>query len=498
MKGWMRLPEDGGKETSQANPAQKPFPPSPRVASSNCSERGSVLQPKGRFGEIEHFHFIGIGGAGMSALAEVLLREGYRVSGSDAQDSSVLAHLRRLGATVYLGHAPSHLQGAEAVVYSSAIPDQNPELSEARRQDLPLVHRGELLAEVMRYQEGISIAGTHGKTTTTAMVGLVLQAAGLDPTVLVGARVGAFGMNARVGRGRHLVAESDESDRSFLLLRPVHVVATNIDRDHLDEYSDLDDLKQAFLQHLQSVPFYGTVFLCRDDPNLRSLRKKVHRRVLTYGLRSKADLCARILELSAFQARYLCVYRGRELGQIRLQVGGKHNVLNSLAAVAVGLRLEAPFDAIQEGLGEFQGAARRLERKGERKGILVVDDYGHHPAEIQATLQACKSTRRRIVLVFQPHRFTRTAHLMQEFATCFGQADRLYLMDIYSAGETAIPGVSSRRLARLIRRHRQVTYVADMDTLLERLEAETVPGDLLLTMGAGNVWKVGEAFLERN
>lgn len=451
------------------------------------------------FGDIRRIHFVGIGGIGMSGLARILLQHGgFQVSGSDLHDSPSLDGLRAMGARIHVGHGADNLQDAQAVVYSSAISYENQEIQEARNRSLPLVHRSELLAELMRFKEGITITGTHGKTTTTAFCGLVLQESGLDPTVVVGANVQRLGGNARYGKGRYFVAEADESDRSFLKLRPLTTVITNIDLDHMDVYRNLDDLKETFLQHIHSIPFYGTVILCRDDPHLRSLQKNVHRRMLTYGLSTDSDIQAQNLELKGFKSSYQCVYENRIQGQVRLNVGGEHNVVNSLAAIAMGRSLGLDFATIAAALERFEGAERRLEWKGEKNGVVVIDDYGHHPAEIRASLTACKQVERRIVLVFQPHRYTRTQHLMDSLAESFDLADELYLLDIYAAGETPIHGVTSEVLADRVASRRPVTYVRSFEEALERLNESMGHGDLLLTMGAGNVWRLGERFLEED
>ncbi|MGH9341906.1 MAG: UDP-N-acetylmuramate--L-alanine ligase [Acidobacteriota bacterium] len=450
------------------------------------------------FGKFKHFHFVGIGGIGMSGIAEILLHQGFQVSGSDVQDGPIPERLRTLGARIFIGHCGSNLRDAQVLVFSSAIRKENPEMEAAAAQGIPTVRRAEVLGELMRFKKGIAIAGTHGKTTTTTMVALVLIEAGMDPTVLVGARYKGFGSNARPGRGDFVVAEADESDRSFLRLSPVHTVVTNIDCDHMDEYRDLADIQEAFRQHLESIPFYGAIVACFDDPNLRPLIKNIHQRVLTYGLSPQANISARDVKLSPLSCAYGCFRKEVFLGQVELNVPGRHNVLNSLAAVAMGLALDVPFDAIQRALAGFRGAERRLEWKGEKAGVWVLDDYGHHPAEIRMTLEACRSSGRRIVAVFQPHRYSRTQYLMDDFGACFEDADLLYLMDIYSAGEEPIPGVTAGKLAGKIGAHRQVHFVPDRQALLQQLQTQTREGDLLLTLGAGDVWKTGEAFLEQN
>ena len=447
--------------------------------------------------EIRKFHFVGIGGIGMSGLAELLLGDGYEVSGSDLEDSELLERLRHMGARISIGHNAGSLQQAEAVVFSSAVPRDSPELVEAENRRLPVIPRGELLAQLMGKKKGITIAGTHGKTTTTSMIGLLLLESGLDPTIVIGALFEAIGSNARRGEGEWFVAEADESDRSFLRLSPFCSVVTNIGLDHMDEYRDLEDLQKAFLEHMNKTSGEGLVVACGEDANLAPILKKLHRRVVTYGLEPGSDICARKLELSWLQSSYDCYEQGNCLGRIELPVPGRHNILNSLAAVAVGRYLvKLPFETIQRSLAAFRGVERRLQWKGEKGGVWVIDDYGHHPEEIRVTLEACRVGGRRTVVVFQPHRYSRTQHLMEEMSRCFADADSLYLMDIYPAGEDLIAGITSERLAKEILRHRPVRYIADREELLAALNEETKAGDLLLTLGAGNVWKIGEAFLE--
>lgn len=446
--------------------------------------------------KVRRFHFVGIGGAGMSAIAQVLLQSNYDVSGSDVVESPTLQHIRSLGGRVFVGHRSSNIGSAEAVVFSSAVSTGNPELEAARRRNLLVLHRADMLAHLMRSKESISIAGTHGKTTTTAMIAALLLEGGLDPTVLVGAQVKQLGGNARVGRSPYLVAEADESDGTFLKLSPRYVVVTNIDTDHLDYYGDLAHIQEAFLEHIFRVPRQGSVIACWDDSNLRQILKKVHRPVITYGSEPGASVSAQDVVGSARGSAYSCLHQGQSLGRIQLGVPGRHNVVNSLAAVAVGLLLGIPFSACQRGLNAFSGVERRLERKGEKSSVWVLDDYGHHPSEIQATLQACAGMGKRLLVVFQPHRFSRTHHLMADLAKCFVDADRLFVTDIYAAGEEPIPGVSSRHLVEEISRYRQVTYADDSQKLVEELKRATRPGDLLLTLGAGDVWQIGEAYLE--
>jgi len=449
----------------------------------------------------QQIHFVGIGGVGMSGIAEVLLNLGYRVTGSDQKRSELVERLERLGAKVFLGHEPSHLEGAHVVVYSSAVARDNVEVQVARQRGVPVIPRAEMLAELMRLKYGIAIAGTHGKTTTTSMVAAVLGAAGLDPTVVVGGRIHGLGTNARLGRGEFLVAEADESDGSFLKLTPTIAVVTTVDAEHLDHYADLDAIRTAFLAFVNKVPFYGSAVLCLDQPNIQQMIPQIEKRVITYGLESGADLTARRLSFSGVQSQFEVLHRGRVLGSISIQVPGRHNVLNALAAVGVGLDLEAPFERIQQALGAFAGVQRRFQIRGEAAGVLVVDDYGHHPAEIHATLAAAKAGfDRRVITVFQPHRYSRTHALRQEFLTAFYQSDVLIVMDIYAAGEAPIPGVHARDLADGIRAHghREVLYMdGDRPGILNYLCESTRPGDLVLTLGAGDVGQLGAELLAR-
>ncbi len=449
----------------------------------------------------QHVHFVGIGGSGMSGIAEVLQNLGHTVSGSDLKLSAVTRHLQELGATVFEGHAAHHIEGAHVVVTSTAVRATNPELAEARRRGVPVIPRAEMLAELMRLKYGVAIAGSHGKTTTTSMVALVLDRGGLDPTVVVGGRVGGFGSGARLGQGEYLVAEADESDRSFLKLSPTLAVVTNIDREHLDVYRDLADIQEAFVGFVNKVPFYGCAVLCLDDPPLAAILPKVERRVVSYGLSQQASVSARDLELRPTGSSYTATLAGRPLGPVTLSVPGAHNVTNSLAAVAVGLELELPFEAIQQGLASFTGVDRRFQVRGEAGGILVVDDYGHHPTEIRATLETLRrrAGARRTLVLFQPHRYTRTQALWEDFCRAFGEADVLRLVDIYPASEDAIEGVTSEALARAIAEggHPDVAWVGDLRAASERLAREAAPGDVVLTLGAGSVWTAGEELLLR-
>jgi UDP-N-acetylmuramate--alanine ligase len=453
------------------------------------------------FKRYQQIHFVGIGGAGMSGIAEVLLNMGYRVTGSDLRRSEAVERLERLGAKVFSGHEPSHLEGAHVVVYSSAVAQDNIEVQVARQRQIPTIPRAEMLAELMRLKYGIAVAGTHGKTTTTSMVAAVLGEGGFDPTVVVGGRIHALGANARLGQGEYLVAEADESDGSFLKLTPTIAVVTTIDAEHLDHYRDLHGISEAFLAFINKVPFYGAAVLCLDQPTVQRLIPRVEKRLLTYGLESGADFTAGHLVPSGMTSRFEVFHRGRSLGECVLPVPGRHNVLNALAAIAVGLDLEVPFASVQRALAGFSGVQRRFQVKGEVGGVLVVDDYGHHPAEIRATLAAAKAGfDRRVITVFQPHRYTRTFYLRQEFPTAFYQSDVLLVMDIYPAGEPPIPGVHARDLAEGISAHghREVVYVGnDRERILDYLCEITRPGDLVLTLGAGDVGALSGELIAR-
>ena len=453
------------------------------------------------FRRYQHVHFVGIGGSGMSGIAEVLLNLGYTVSGSDAKRSPVTDRLEQHGARVAEGHAAENLGDAHVVVTSTAVRRDNPEVLEARRRGVPVIPRAEMLAELMRLKYGVAIAGSHGKTTTTSMVALVLDRGGLDPTVVVGGRLGVLGSGARLGKGDFMVAEADESDRSFLKLTPTVAVVTNIDREHLDTYRDLADVQEAFLGFVNKVPFYGVCVLCLDDPPVQDILPRVERRVLTYGLSPQARVSARDLEIGPTGSTYTATLDGEALGRVTLAVPGAHNVANSLAAVAVGLDLGVPFEAIRGGLESFTGVDRRFQVRGEAGGILVVDDYGHHPTEIRATLEALRrrAGSRRTVVLFQPHRFTRTQALWDDFCKAFHQADVLILTDIYAASEEPIPGITAESLARAIaeRGHRSVAWAGDLAAATERLSAEARGGDVVLTLGAGSVWTAGDELLRR-
>jgi len=449
----------------------------------------------------QQLHFTGIGGIGMSGIAEVLLNLGYQISGSDMKLSPITERLSGMGARVFEGHAACNIAGARALVVSSAVDEQNPEVQEARRLQIPVIPRGELLAELMRLKYGIAVAGSHGKTTTTSMAATILNYAGLDPTVVVGGRVGTMGgSNARVGRSDFLVVESDESDGSFLKLAPIVAVVTNIDREHLDHYPSLDAIRAAFLEFLNKVPFYGAAIVCLDDGNVQGLLPSITRRTITYGTTAQADVEALEIGCGHFASDFRLRYRNRDIGRFHLRIPGRHNVLNAMAAVAVAMELEVAPDTIREALGTFSGVDRRSQVKGKERGITVVDDYGHHPTEIQATLEgALECGFRRIHVLFQPHRYTRTFHLMDEFARAFNQADSVFVMDIYAASETPIEGVTAEALAERIRQfgHRGVEYVGTMERGIDALLRAAREGDLILTLGAGSITQAGDKLLER-
>jgi UDP-N-acetylmuramate--alanine ligase len=446
-----------------------------------------------------HVHFVGIGGSGMSGIAEILINLGCRVTGSDLKRNEVVERLEELGAKVFVGHAASNIEGAQVVVYSSAVARTNVELEAARRTPVPVIPRAEMLAELMRLKYGIAVAGTHGKTTTTSMIGTVLAEGRYDPTIVVGGRVGNLGGHARLGQGEYLVAEADESDGSFLKLAPVVAVVTTLDAEHLDHYGTLDALRDAFVAFVNKVPFYGAAVVCLDQPEIRELLPRMEKRVVTYGLDPTADLTARHVEQEGLTSRFEVVRRGTVLGACRLQIPGMHNVLNALAAVGVAIELEIPFATIQRGLAAFTGVQRRFQVRGHAGGVTVVDDYGHHPAEIRATLAAARAAfGGRVIVIFQPHRYTRAQALFQEFLAAFDQADTVIVMDVYAAGEAPLPGVSAAALADGIRAHgpRDVSYLGnDRARILAHVTGVAGSGDLVLTLGAGDVGQLGPEIL---
>jgi len=458
------------------------------------------------FAKIQRVHFVGIGGIGMSGIAEVLLNLGYKVSGSDLKASPITQRLAAMGAVTFEGHRAENLAGAEVVVTSSAISRDNPEVAAAHLSHIPVIPRAEMLAELMRLKYGIAVAGMHGKTTTTSMLAAVLAAGGLDPTVVIGGRVDAMGSNARVGKSEFFVAEADESDRSFLKLWPILAVVTNIDREHMDCYRDMTDVERTFVEFLDHVPFYGMVVACNDNDALRRLLPAVRRRIVTYGTRENSDFLITgmsngaasdgRLATSVFRVHYL----GKDLGEFHLHVPGQHNVRNATAAIAVGLGLDIPMDKVREGLEKFSGVDRRFQLKGRANGVTVIDDYGHHPTEIRATLAAARQCGfGRVHVIFQPHRYTRTQLLLDDFATAFSDADSVTVLDIYAASESPIPGVTGKLLAEQIT-HAGATKATYADSFAEAAEsagAMARPGDLVLTLGAGNVVQLGPLVLQQ-
>lgn len=450
-------------------------------------------------GRIKHIHFIGIGGIGMSGIAEVLLNLGYKITGSDIKGSDTTMRLSGLGVAVFIGHSAENVNGADVVVYSSAVKNDNSEIISARERLIPVIPRAEMLAELMRMKYGIAIAGTHGKTTTTSMIATILSSHGMDPTVVIGGKLNSIGSNAKLGKGEFLVAEADESDGSFLKLSPTITVVTNIDREHMDHYRDMDEVKGAYLTFINKIPFYGCAVLCMDHPNIQGLIPKVTRRHITYGLTAQADFSARDMEVKRVKTSFDVWQRGRKLGRVSVKVPGEHNVYNSLAAIAVAMELDMSFEETRDSIANFSGVERRFQVKGEYNGITFVDDYGHHPAEIKATLKAAKAGwDNRVVAVFQPHRYSRTKDLFHEFLSAFNDADILILTDIYPAGEEKIEGVSSEALYNSIKAygHRDVVYIPDKKDIPDYLNKITRLGDIVITLGAGNIWQVVENMIQ--
>jgi UDP-N-acetylmuramate--alanine ligase len=450
--------------------------------------------------KVKRIHFVGIGGIGMSGIAEVLLNLGYTVSGSDLSQSDLTHKLTALGARIYTGHDASQLGDTDVVVTSTAVKPDNPEVLEAHRKNIPVIPRAEMLAELLKMKFSIAVSGSHGKTTTTSMVATVLASGGLDPTMVIGGKLASIGSNAKLGDGEVIVAEADESDGSFLKLAPSLAVITNIDREHLDHYRDIDEIKDAFLQFANIVPFYGSTIVCLDDNNAKHILPKIKRKTVTYGLEAPADYRASAISFSGSSSSYELHYKDTACGTVTLNVPGLFNVYNSLAAIAVARELDMEYGAIKEGLKAFAGVQRRLEVKGKANGITVVDDYGHHPTEIRETLRAAKQVwKNKIIVVFQPHRYTRTKALFNEFLAAFPDADALIVTDIYAASETPIEGVSAAVLCENLRRkgHRDVVYIPDFDAIVDHLLSVAKPGDVIITQGAGSVWKVGEEFLKK-
>ena len=452
------------------------------------------------FKKIKHIHFVGIGGIGMSGIAEVLLNLGYKVSGSDMKESDTTERLRTLGGEVLIGHRAENITTPHVVVISSAVKNDNVEVVAAREKMVPVIPRAEMLAELMRLKYGVAIAGAHGKTTTTSMVATVLAAGGIDPTVVIGGKLNSIGTNAKLGQGEFLVAEADESDGSFLKLSPTIAVVTTIDAEHLDYYRDIDQIKDAFLTFINKVPFYGVSILCLDQPHIQALIPRIEKRYQTYGLTTQADYQAREVSLRPLGSRFKVVHQDQDLGWFELAVPGLHNINNSLAAIAVARELEIGIEVIRKALRDFSGVQRRFTIKGEVNGITVVDDYGHHPTEVKATLAAAAAGQeRRVVVVFQPHRYSRTQHLLEDFFTAFNEADKLVVMDIYAAGEKPIPGVSGQALYEGIKKygHKDVLFLHDRQAIVDHMAGVLRKGDLMITLGAGDVWKIGEQVLEK-
>lgn len=457
------------------------------------------------FEQYRIIHFVGIGGIGMSGIAEVLHNLGYEVTGSDVKASDTTNRLNSLGIKVDIGHRAENVDDAHVVVISSAVSKDNAEVVEAKRKAIPVIPRAEMLAELARMKYGILVAGAHGKTTTTSLIATVIASSGLDPTVVIGGKLRATGSNARLGQGDFLVAEADESDGSFLRLSPTIAVVTNIDREHMDFFKTMDSLRDAFLSFINKVPFYGVSIVCIENKELRKLLPYVHRRYITYGLSPDADVYAADIKKGFMTVSFDVVYKGENLGNFSLPVPGVHNILNSLAAIVVARELKIEADVIKEALKKFSGIQRRFELKGEENGIKVFDDYGHHPTEIKATLKAAKDgllARQgagRLFVIFQPHRYTRTKDLMDEFTSCFSEADILCLTDIYSAGEKPISGVDSNSLLERIKKtgHKDAAYFPDREQLMGNLLMRLKSGDVVFTLGAGDVWKLGEEILKR-
>lgn len=447
-----------------------------------------------------HIHFVGIGGIGMSGIAELLINLGYTVSGSDLKLSSITRRLADKGATIFKGHSKKQVTGADVLVTSSAISDENPEVIQAKAQGIPIIPRAAMLAELMRIKYAIAVSGAHGKTSTTAMIAQILNTGGLDPTVIIGGLLMGLDTNALHGQGEFIVAEADESDGSFLQYTPAIAAVTNIDLEHLDFYTDIEDIKNKFVQFINSVPFYGVAIICLDNEHIQDILPRITVRHTTFGLSAQADLQAGQIRFENGRSRFTVRRGNRELGEIVLNLAGQHNILNALAGIATGLELKLSFEVIKQALEEIKGVRRRLEIKGEKKQILVMDDYGHHPTEITATLNAVRESfpGRRLVVVFQPHRYTRTQALFNEFSRSFYQSDVLILVPIYAASESPIPGVDSRLLCQGIQSHghKDVSFAPDFTQALSMVTHKLKPNDLVLTLGAGDIHTLGEQLLE--
>ena len=453
------------------------------------------------FGRLKRVHFVGVGGVGMSGIALVLKNMGFEVTGSDAKESDATRKLAEAGIRVSIGHDAANCADAQVVVYSSAVHSENPELACARAKEIPVIRRAEMLAELMRMKFSVAISGSHGKTTVTSMVAHLMERAGLDPTSVIGGRVMGADAGARLGQSQYLVAEADESDRSFLALYPTIAVVTNIEREHLDVYHDLADIKREFVRFVNRVPFYGAIVLCMDSPAVRSIRNRAKRRVVTYGVEAPADIRVKDVQLYGFSSAFTLLYGGKEVGRFNLPVPGMHNVANALAALATGNELGIGFEAMAQAIAVFSGVHRRLEKLGEKNGIVVYDDYGHHPTEVRVTLEALRHAfpDRRILVVFQPHRYTRTKALAEEFGTCFAAADELILTKIYAASEPEIPGVDATLILRAVEAAGRpgVSYVPELADVSGVLAGKLRKGDVVLISGAGNICTIGEEILAK-
>jgi UDP-N-acetylmuramate--alanine ligase len=451
-------------------------------------------------GRTRKIHFVGIGGIGMSGIAELLINQGFKVSGSDLALSDITKHLTQIGAVISQGHNAETIKDADVVVKSSAVKDDNPEIAFALSKKIPVIRRAEMLSEIMRMSYGIGIAGTHGKTSTTSMVGSVLSAATLDPTVIVGGIVKNYGSNNLLGSGKYIVVEADEFDRSFLTLSPIIAGITNIEADHLDCYTDLEGVKNAFVEYANKVPFFGSVIACLDDHGVQSIIPRINKEILTYGFSQQANVRATNVKFNNFETSYKALYNGEELGNIKLKALGDHNILNSLLAVATGLELDIPFKSIKRGLSEFNGVFRRFEYKGEKDEVTLYDDYAHHPTEIEATLKGVRdSISNRIVVVFQPHLFSRTQDFYEDFGRSFFQSDVLLIAPIFPAREKPIKGVTGKLIsdAAIQSGHKNVHYIQTDEEIVSKIKEVTKPGDILITMGAGSIYKFGEKFLDK-
>ncbi len=452
------------------------------------------------FSKIRHIHFVGIGGTGMNGIAEVLINLGYKISGSDIKQTPVTRRLKDMGGIIYQGHDKKNIKGADVVVVSTAVETNNPEVTEARLQTIPVIPRAEMLAELMRLKYSVTVIGTHGKTTTTSMIGLVLAQGRLDPTVVIGGKLNNFGSNAKLGKGEYIVAEGDESDGSFLRLTPTIAVVTNIDTDHLDYYGSINNVRKAFLEFVNKVPFYGSVIVCSDDVQTQKILPRIKRRYITYGIKNKADVKASDVVTATFSSEFNLLYCGKGFGKVKLNIPGIHNVYNALAAIAVGMELGLDIKDIKEAFLEFKGVQRRIQVKGEVNGVTVVDDYAHHPTEIKATLSAVKENwEKRVIAVFQPHRYTRTKILAKDFGKAFDRADMVIITNIYPAGEVPIPGVTANLITQNIvsNNRTSVEFFPSQEEIIDFLVGKVTSGDLVITLGAGDIWKVGERLLEK-